>query len=109
VACEITVLCVRLPFQLLDKVTNFHEIWYGSYASESNPKLIDFANFLQSVITTQRMHEICYGLFYDAFSVSRLYNDARNYEVGTALVTLFKVLLCWMVVWSILKNKYVFM
>jgi len=58
---EITIrMCARAssPFNFLNHLTDFHEIWHKSYATEDHINHMLF-NFLKSItITTWRTHKL---------------------------------------------------
>jgi len=53
---HVVSVCVY-PFQLLNRLTYFHEIWYERYASGGHLNFLFFV-FLKLLITTWRTHEL---------------------------------------------------
>jgi hypothetical protein len=50
------MLCVCVPFQVLDQLPDFDETWYERYRIEGQPNFAQF-RFLRSVITTRLTFE----------------------------------------------------
>jgi len=63
-------VCLISTFELTD---NFYDIWCERYVTKGRRKLVHF-NFLQSVITTWRTHEIVMGATLASLSVGS-WND----------------------------------
>jgi len=55
--CISACLYVYHPFQLLNKLIDFHEMWYEHHATRGHPNLVLF-NFLLSGIAAWQTHEL---------------------------------------------------